>query len=75
MAKSRNIIAIGGGGFGANPGQGIKECTIDIFGCRYKWVFINGDTVMHPFQFYRFFTAITCLSGSTLNQVSTTAAI
>ena len=25
MAKSRNIIAIGGGGFGANPGQGIIE--------------------------------------------------
>ena len=25
MAKSRNIIAIGGGGFGASPGQGIIE--------------------------------------------------
>ena len=25
MAKSRNIIAIGGGGFGAQPGQGIIE--------------------------------------------------
>jgi len=25
MGKSRNIIAIGGGGFGANPGHGIIE--------------------------------------------------
>ena len=25
MPKDRNIIAIGGGGFGANPGQGIIE--------------------------------------------------
>ena len=25
MSKARNIIAIGGGGFGANPGQGIIE--------------------------------------------------
>ena len=25
MPNSRNIIAIGGGGFGANPGQGIIE--------------------------------------------------
>ena len=25
MPKARNIIAIGGGGFGANPGQGIIE--------------------------------------------------
>ena len=25
MPKAKNIIAIGGGGFGANPGQGIIE--------------------------------------------------
>ena len=30
MPKARNIIAIGGGGFGANPGQGIIEEYKDI---------------------------------------------
>ena len=61
MAKSRNIIAIGGGGFGANPGQGIIEEYIlkQTKKKNPKICFIptaTGDNEAYKVNFYSTFT-------------------
>ena len=65
MAKSRNIIAIGGGGFGANPGQGIIEKYILKQTKRKnpKICFIptaTGDNEAYKVNFYTTFTNLDC---------------
>ena len=65
MAKSRNIIAIGGGGFGANPGQGIIEEYIlkQTKKKNPKICFIptaTGDNEAYKVNFYSTFTNLDC---------------
>ena len=65
MAKSRNIIAIGGGGFGANPGQGIIENYIlkQTKKKNPKICFIptaTGDNEAYKVNFYSTFTNLNC---------------
>ena len=65
MAKSRNIIAIGGGGFGANPGQGIIEEYIlkQTKKKNPKICFIptaTGDNEAYKVNFYSTFTNLNC---------------
>lgn len=65
MAKSRNIIAIGGGGFGANPGQGIIEKYIlkQTKKKNPKICFIptaTGDNEAYKVNFYTTFTNLDC---------------
>ena len=65
MAKSRNIIAIGGGGFGANPGQGIIEEYILKQAKKKdpKICFIptaTGDNEAYKVNFYSTFTNLDC---------------
>ncbi len=65
MAKSRNIIAIGGGGFGANPGQGIIEKYIlkQTKKKNPKICFIptaTGDNEAYKVNFYSTFTNLGC---------------
>ena len=65
MAKSRNIIAIGGGGFGANPGQGIIERYIlkQAKKKNPKICFIptaTGDNEAYKVNFYSTFTNLGC---------------
>ena len=65
MAKSRNIIAIGGGGFGANPGQGIIEEYIlkQTKKKKPKICFIptaTGDNEAYKVNFYSTFTNLNC---------------
>ena len=65
MAKSRNIIAIGGGGFGANPGQGIIEKYI-LKQTKKKnpnICFIptaTGDNEAYKVNYYSTFTNLDC---------------
>ena len=65
MPNSRNIIAIGGGGFGANPGQGIIEDYI-LKQTRKKnprICFIptaTGDNEAYKVNFYSTFTNLNC---------------
>jgi len=65
MVKSRNIIAIGGGGFGANPGQGIIEEYIlkQTKKKNPKICFIptaTGDNEAYKVNFYSTFTNLNC---------------
>ena len=65
MAKSRDIIAIGGGGFGANPGQGIIEDYIlkQTKKKNPKICFIptaTGDNEAYKVNFYSTFTNLDC---------------
>ena len=65
MAKSRNIIAIGGGGFGANPGQGIIEEYIlkQTRKKNPKICFIptaTGDNEAYKVNYYSTFTNLDC---------------
>ena len=65
MAKSRNIIAIGGGGFGANPGQGIIEEYIlkQTKKKNPKICFIptaTGDNEAYKVNYYSTFTNLDC---------------
>ena len=65
MAKSRNIIAIGGGGFGANPGQGIIEKYIlkQTKKKNPKICFIptaTGDNEAYKVHYYSTFTNLDC---------------
>ena len=65
MAKSRNIIAIGGGGFGANPGQGIIEEYIlrQTKKKNPKICFIptaTGDNDAYKVNYYSTFTNLDC---------------
>ena len=65
MAKSRNIIAIGGGGFGANPGQGIIEKYIlkQTKKKNPKICFIptaTGDNEAYKVNYYSTFTNLDC---------------
>ena len=65
MAKSRNIIAIGGGGIGANPGQGIIEEYIlkQTKKKNPKICFIptaTGDNEAYKVNFYSTFTNLNC---------------
>ncbi len=65
MAKSRNIIAIGGGGFGANPGQGIIEEYIlkETKKKNPKICFIptaTGDNEAYKVNYYSTFTNLDC---------------
>ena len=65
MAKSRNIIAIGGGGFGAQPGQGIIEEYIlkQTKKKNPKICFIptaTGDNEAYKVNFYSTFTNLNC---------------
>ena len=65
MAKSRNIIAIGGGGFGANPGQGIIEDYIlkQTKKKNPKICFIptaTGDNEAYKVNYYSTFTNLDC---------------
>ena len=65
MPNSRNIIAIGGGGFGANPGQGLIENYI-LKQTRKKnprICFIptaTGDNEAYKVNFYSTFTNLNC---------------
>ena len=65
MAKSRNIIAIGGGGFGANPGQRIIEKYIlkQTKKKNPKICFIptaTGDNEAYKVNYYSTFTNLDC---------------
>ena len=65
MAKSKNIIAIGGGSFGANPGQGIIEKYIlkQTNKKSPKICFIptaTGDNEAYKVNFYSTFTNLDC---------------
>ena len=65
MSKARNIIAIGGGGFGANPGQGIIEEYIlkQTKKKNPKICFIptaTGDNEAYKVNFYATFTKLNC---------------
>jgi len=65
MPKSRNIIAIGGGGFGANPGQGIIEAYIlkQTKKKKPKICFIptaTGDNEAYKVNFYSTFSKLNC---------------
>ena len=65
MSKARNIIAIGGGGFGANPGQGIIEEYIlkQTKKKKPKICFIptaTGDNEAYKVNFYATFTKLNC---------------
>ena len=65
MPKSRNIIAIGGGGFGANPGQGIIEAYIlkQTKKKKPKICFIptaTGDNEAYKVNYYSTFTKLDC---------------
>ena len=65
MAKTRNIIAIGGGGFGANPGQGIIEEYIlkQTKKKNPKICFIptaTGDNEAYKVNYYSTFTNLNC---------------
>ena len=65
MAKSRNIIAIGGGGFGTNPGQGIIEEYIlkQTKKKNPKICFIptaTGDNEAYKVNYYSTFTNLDC---------------
>ena len=65
MGKSRNIIAIGGGGFGANPGQGIIEKYIlkQTKKKNPKICFIptaTGDNEAYKVNYYSTFTNLDC---------------
>ena len=65
MPKERNIIAIGGGGFGANPGQGIIEEYILKQTKKKKpnICFIptaTGDNEAYKVNFYSTFTKLNC---------------
>ncbi len=65
MAKSRNIIAIGGGGFGANPGQGIIEEYIlkQTKKKNPKICFIptaTGDNEAYKVNYYATFSKLSC---------------
>ena len=65
MAKSRNIIAIGGGGFGANPGKGIIEEYIlkQTKKKNPKICFIptaTGDNEAYKVNYYSTFTNLDC---------------
>ena len=65
MPNSRNIIAIGGGGFGANPGQGIIENYI-LKQTKKKNPSIcfiptaTGDNEAYKVNFYSTFTNLNC---------------
>ena len=65
MPNSRNIIAIGGGGFGANPGQGIIENYI-LKQTKKKNPSIcfiptaTGDNEAYKVNFYSTFTNLDC---------------
>ena len=65
MPKTRNIIAIGGGGFGGSPGQGIIEQYIlnKTRKKRPKICFIptaTGDNEAYKVNFYSTFTKLNC---------------
>jgi|TARA_Y100000004_G_scaffold188241_1_gene242088 dipeptidase E len=65
MPNSRNIIAIGGGGFGANPGQGIIENYIlkQTKKKNPRICFIptaTGDNEAYKVSFYSTFTNLNC---------------
>lgn len=65
MPNSRNIIAIGGGGFGANPGQGIIENYIlkQTKKKNPRICFIptaTGDNEAYKVNFYSTFTNLNC---------------
>ena len=65
MPKTRNIIAIGGGGFGGSPGQGIIEQYIlnQTRKKRPKICFIptaTGDNEAYKVNFYSTFTKLNC---------------
>ncbi len=65
MPNSRNIIAIGGGGFGANPGQGIIENYIlkQTKKKNPRICFIptaTGDNEAYKVNFYSTFTNLDC---------------
>ena len=65
MPKAKNIIAIGGGGFGANPGQGIIEEYIlkQTKKKKPKICFIptaTGDNEAYKVNFYATFTKLNC---------------
>ena len=65
MPNSRNIIAIGGGGFGANPGQGIIENYISKQTKKKnpRICFIptaTGDNEAYKVSFYSTFTNLNC---------------
>ena len=65
MPKTRNIIAIGGGGFGGSPGQGIIEQYIlnQARKKRPKICFIptaTGDNEAYKVNFYSTFTKLSC---------------
>ena len=65
MPKTRNIIAIGGGGFGGSPGQGIIEQYIlnQARKKRPKICFIptaTGDNEAYKVNFYSTFTKLDC---------------
>ena len=65
MPNSRNIIAIGGGGFGANPGQGIIEKYIlkQTKKQNPRSCFIptaTGDNEAYKVNFYSTFSRLDC---------------
>ena len=65
MPNTRNIIAIGGGGFGGSPGQGIIEQYIlnQTRKKRPKICFIptaTGDNEAYKVNFYSTFTKLNC---------------
>ena len=65
MPNSRNIIAIGGGGFGANPGQGLIENYIlkQTKKKNPRICFIptaTGDNEAYKVSFYSTFTNLNC---------------
>ena len=65
MPNSRNIVAIGGGGFGANPGQGVIENYIlkQTKKKNPRICFIptaTGDNEAYKVNFYSTFTNLNC---------------